>query len=165
MAESTISETQRIAAELQRMYEGPAWHGPSVLDSLRELSASQASVRPMPNTHSIYELTHHLGVWIGEVHSRLNGNPPGQPAEGDFPAPDTAVNEAAWRRVLARLDAHHANLLATLSTFDSNRLNEAVDPAAPPAQRQTFYVLLHGLVQHNAYHAGQIMLLRRGIGA
>jgi hypothetical protein len=29
----------------------------------------------------------------------------------------------------------------------------------------TYYILLHGLVQHNAYHAGQIMLLRRAIGA
>ena len=165
MPESRTTEIDRIADQLRRMYEGEAWHGPCVLESLRGISAAQAAARPMPNTHSIYELTHHIGAWIGEVRSRLLGNRPGEPPEGDYPAADTSVDEAAWNAVLNRLATHHTDLLATLSAFDPARLDEAVDPTVPPERRQTFYVLLHGLVQHNAYHAGQIMLLRRGMGA
>ena len=40
--------------------------------------------------------------------------------------------------------------------FPEARLDELV-----AGQRFNFYFLLHGIVQHNVYHAGQIVLLKR----
>lgn len=161
-----LTEVARISAELRRMYEGPAWHGPSVLESITELTAEQADARVAANTHTIYEITHHIAAWIGEVRARLLGKPSGEPADGDWPPADTRVGDSEWQLVRDRLETRHADLLVTLSSFDAARLGERVDaPREGPQGVATYYILLHGLVQHNAYHAGQIMLLRRALGA
>ena len=161
-----MSEIARIAAELRRMYEGPAWHGPSVSESVAGITAAQASARPLVGGHTIYELTHHIAAWIGEARSRLLGNRSGDPADGDWPPPNARIDQAAWREALARLAERQSEMLEALSGFDPARLGEIVDPDSPSAEgrRVTHYILLHGLVQHNAYHAGQIMLLRRALG-
>ena len=51
------------------------------------------------------------------------------------------------------------------SLTDPARLHESVGPArdAPLGTGVTFYGMLHGLIQHDAYHAGQIVLLKRAI--
>jgi uncharacterized damage-inducible protein DinB len=144
------------------MYEGPAWHGPCLRDALQGVTAQTAAARPLPAAHSIFELTHHIGAWIGEVESRLRGNPSGLPAEGDWPEAAT-VDESNWRDTVARVEARHASLMEFLRGLDPSRLDAIVDPNAAGASAQvTGYILLHGLVQHNAYHIGQITLLRKG---
>ena len=148
------------------MYEGEAWHGPSVMDALRGITADQARLRPVPNAHSIYELTHHMAAWIGEARSRLLGSRAKEPSEGDFPRKTATVDEASWRAVRDRLAAAHTALLDDLSRFDAGRLDERLDPSLPDAGgRVTSYILLQGVAQHNAYHAGQILVLRRAMGA
>jgi uncharacterized damage-inducible protein DinB len=152
-----------VIAELRRMYAGPAWHGPCLQDALRDVTARQAAARPLPAAHSIFELTHHIGAWIGEVESRLRGNASSDPADGDWPAAITVTDER-WRDTVARVETRHNSLIAFLRTLDAARLDAIVDANAPSPEQQrvTGYILLHGLVQHNAYHIGQIMLLRKG---
>jgi uncharacterized damage-inducible protein DinB len=157
-----MNETDRILDQLNRMYAGNAWHGPSLTEALQDVSAAQAAARPLAGGHTIFELTHHVAAWIGEVHDRLAGKTPGSPADGDFPPPDEHVDEAAWQRVRERLGTRHHALMDAVARFDPARLGQPVDPVKA-ADGVTFYQLLHGLVQHNAYHAGQMMLLRRGI--
>ena len=152
-----------LLADLRRIYEGNAWHGPSVLEAIGDVTARQAAARPVRDAHSIYEVTHHIAAWIGETTSRLQGNPPGSPADGDFPPRSTAVDDAVWSDCLGRLERRQAELLETISVFDADRLDEAVNPnnrkdADGPV---TFRALLSGLAQHSAYHAGQIVLLRK----
>ena len=154
-----------LLADLRRIYEGNAWHGPSVLEALQDVTTSQAAARPVPDAHSIYELTHHIAAWIGETTSRLQGNPPGSPADGDFPPRSTSVDDAVWTDTRARLERRQAELLEAVSGFDAARLDDAVNPKAPkdadaPA---TFRALLSGLAQHSAYHAGQIVLLKKAL--
>lgn len=160
-----MSEIQRISDQLHRMYHGDAWHGPSLSDALSGVSAAQAAARPLAGGHTIYELTHHVAAWMDEVHHRLLGHPPGSPADGDFPPPDARVDDAAWQAVRERLGARHEAVMAAVAGFDPARLDTLVDPSSrgQPGTGGTFYALLHGLVQHNAYHAGQILLLRRGL--
>ena len=157
--------TTDLLADLRRIYEGNAWHGPAVLGALGAVTAQQAAARPIRDAHSIYELTHHIAAWIGETTSRLQGNPPGNPADGDFPPPSMDVDDAAWADVLARLERRQAELLEAVSGFDATRLDDVVDPKnrRDTGAPVTFRALLSGLAQHSAYHAGQIMLLRKAL--
>jgi uncharacterized damage-inducible protein DinB len=157
-----MQERDRILEQMRRMYAGGAWHGPSLTEALDGVTAAQAAARPLAGGHTIYELTHHVAAWIGEVHDRLGGKVPGNPADGDFPPPDERVDDAAWRRMRERLESRHRALMDALPRFDPSRLEDPVDPAQGP-EGGVYYQLLHGLVQHNAYHAGQIMLLKRGL--
>jgi uncharacterized damage-inducible protein DinB len=160
-----MSELPRIAAEIKRMYAGEPWHGPGVLDVLTDVTAAQAAARPIASAHSIYELTHHMAAWIGEVLSRLRGNPTGDPADGDFPPPDDHVDDQKWRDTVDRLSHRHEELIEAVNAFDASRLDDTVDPSwkKESGLPVTYYAMLHGIVQHDAYHAGQIKLLRKAV--
>lgn len=162
-----MPELERIARELNRMYLGGAWHGPALMDVLRGVTAAQAAARPIPGAHTIYELTHHVTAWTDEVRERIRGRSPGMPDDGDFPPSGTTVDEAAWSALRERLEARYRDLMDALTTFDPSRLDDPVD--ATRERRgdggDTFYALLQGTVQHTGYHAGQIMLLRKALGA
>jgi hypothetical protein len=50
----------------------------------------------------------------------------------------------------------HDELLEAVSSFSESRLDETV-----PGASYSFYNMLHGLVQHDLYHAGQIAIMKR----
>ena len=50
------SEAARIADQLRRAFDGEAWHGDSLFEILKGVSAKQAAARPVANAHSIWEL-------------------------------------------------------------------------------------------------------------
>ena len=75
--------------------------------------------------------------------------------EQDWPAVRDC-SEAAWKLALADLEATHAKLRGAVASLDAARLNEKV-----PGEAYSIYFMLHGVVQHNLYHAGQIAILRK----
>jgi uncharacterized damage-inducible protein DinB len=157
-----MTEIERIADELHRAHEADPWHGPSALQVLDGVSAATASARPIPGAHSIWELVLHLIAWRGEVARRLEGGDPAEPAEGDWPSV-TETTEAAWARTLARLQESHERLAAAVRRLPETRLDEAVGRPRDAALGTgvTYYVTLHGVAQHDAYHLGQASLLKR----
>ena len=96
-----MNEVERIAARLQRLHDGDAWHGASVRDVLGGITSEQAAARLVPDVHTIWEILAHVTAWQDEVRRRLDGGAPGEPQAGDWPAVrDTSA--AAWDRALAR---------------------------------------------------------------
>lgn len=157
-----------LRSVLCRSYDGHSWHGPSLADVLDGVDARTALARPVPGAHSIWELTHHLMAWTREVTRRLDGEKPGEPREGDWPARDDGADgdvEARWRAVRDELTAARGALLAAVAAFPPGRLDERVGTSDDPAigEQATFAGMLVGLAEHNAYHGGQITVLRRAL--
>jgi hypothetical protein len=157
-----MSETERIAQQLEVTWKGDAWHGPGLSELTDGLTAKQAATHHVSEAHSIWELVRHLTGWLGEVGRRLDGSAPTEPAGGDWPDTGEVVEER-WVSVRAALGVAVADLAARIRGFDENRLDQAVGPQRDRAlgTGTTYYVMLHGAVQHNLYHAGQIALLRK----
>jgi uncharacterized damage-inducible protein DinB len=104
---------------------------------------------------------------MDETTQRLRGRAPGEPAAGDWPAPRTQTAEA-WEDAKADLARAHRELLHELASTSEQRLWETVGGQVRDRAEGTgtsFYVLLHGVVQHNVYHSAQIATLRRVIAA
>ena len=158
-----MAELEFLCDQLRRIHEGPAWHGPSLREAIEGLSAEQANYRPLSGVHSIGDLTHHVAAWEGEVERRITGHASGMPQEGNFPAEGTRLNADEWKALCARLDARCASMLSMLRSFDAARLSEILPTVE--AEPVSIRGMLNGLVQHNAYHAGQMVLLRRAQGA
>ena len=160
--EPLTTEVNRIGDELQRAMEGDPWHGDSASAILRGVDARMAAARPPGGAHSIWEIVRHMTAWTNEVARRLDGHPPGEPQEGDWPAPKGS-SEDDWQRDVATLTDANRRLIDKVRTIDEPALH------APPAERRdresgsgmTHYLTLHGLSQHHAYHAGQIAILKR----
>jgi uncharacterized damage-inducible protein DinB len=153
-----MMEAAGIADQLRRAFEGEAWHGDSVLEILKGVSAEQAAARPIKNGHTIWELVLHIAAWDGAVRRRMAGEAVELSDAENFP-PVTDTSEAAWSKTLAELRRVHEELIAAVSAMPEPRLYEMV-PGKEGAH-YTFYYMLHGVVQHELYHAGQITLLKK----
>jgi uncharacterized damage-inducible protein DinB len=154
-----MSEIDRILDQLNRAFEGHAWHGPSIKESLNGVTAAQAHARPLANAHSIWELVHHIAVWEDVGRRRLEGDPAEVPISSteDWP-PAEDVSEAAWEKSRAALERSHQALIDAISRVAESRLDEPILEG-----KSTVYVTLHGVIQHDLYHAGQIAILKKAL--
>jgi uncharacterized damage-inducible protein DinB len=165
VVKTATSEATRLADQIGRAHDGDPWHGSPVKAILDGVTHEQAARRPPNGAHSIWEVVLHMTGWRTEVARRATGEPAGEPAAGDWPAVGDAT-AARWQAALAALDAAHEQLIAVVSRLSDERM---LQPTNDPRHRElgtgvTYYELLHGIVQHDAYHAGQMSLLKKVLG-
>jgi uncharacterized damage-inducible protein DinB len=157
-----MSESARIIDQLERAHDGDPWHGSPIKDILKGVTAEEAARQPPNGAHSIWELVLHATGWRNEVARRAKGEPAGEPPAGDWPAVGDPT-PARWAAALAAFDASHDALVTVARGMSDDRL---LQPTNDPRNRPlgtgvTYYELLHGIVQHDAYHAGQIAIVRK----
>ena len=154
-----MAEIERIADQLRRAHNGEAWHGPSLEEILKDVTAAVAINRPIPASHSIWEIVLHIGVWESIVRRRLSGEVVlGLTPEQDW-QPVTDSSEAAWRSALDELRHGYEALQHAIAHLADRQLGEPV-----PGMGYSVYFMLHGAVQHTLYHAGQIAILKKVAG-
>ena len=149
------SEGARIADQLRRAFDGSAWHGPALLELLSDVDAATAAAKPVPEAHSIWELLLHIAVWDDAGLRRLSGKKWQPTGLANFPRV-TKPTEAAWRKAVTATKRTHDRLVRTVAALPDSRLRERC-----PGKRYDFYHLLHGIAQHELYHAGQIAILKK----
>ncbi len=151
-----MTEIERIVDQLQKAIGGRAWHGPPLMPLLSDVDAQQAVARPLKERHTIWELVLHINAWRDKVRRVLGGEEmESLPEEEDWPPVDD-TSEEAWEKTVEELKRVHEVLIEAVSGFSEDRLDETV-----PGASYTFYNMLHGLVQHDLYHAGQIAILKK----
>jgi uncharacterized damage-inducible protein DinB len=143
---------------LDEAYEKHAWHGPNLKGSLRGLGAQEASWRPGPDRHNIWEIAVHAAYWKYAIRRRLTGEKRGAfPLEGSnwFARPDVPTDKA-WRADVAMLEDQHRRLRATVAKLSPTALG-----VKPHGSKHPTDTLVSGGAAHDVYHAGQIQLLKR----
>jgi uncharacterized damage-inducible protein DinB len=151
-----MSEIRRIVDQLDRAMNGEAWHGPHLEELLKDVSAQQAAAHPVSGAHSIWELVNHIGSWNAILAERASGNAVAVTEQQDWP-PVTDTSAESWKRALDQMRASRAQLRNAIE-----KLNEAQLDDIAPGKDHSIYVMLHGGVQHDLYHAGQIAVLKKG---
>jgi len=136
------------------------WHGgPSPVGALRGVTAAQAAWRPTPRRKSVWELALHIAYWKYTVRRRLADGPqarfPRSPA--NFPAQPDPAYTAGWARDLALLKSEHERLVEVVRGLSETSLGDI----PPGGRRWTYGELVLGIAAHDAYHTGQIQLLKR----
>ena len=154
-----------LIEQLAATNAGEPWYGTSRAALLAGLTAEQAAEHSVPGVHSIWEEVLHMTSWTNEVCRRLAGHVPGTPHEGDWPQVGP-VSEVNWRAALDALDAAHARLLDAVRSVPPHRWTEPLARSQSGAQSGSISVagLVVGLAQHDAYHTGQVALLRKAAG-
>lgn len=154
-----MSEVERIADQVASGFRDGAWPSVSVRDVLRTLSPAEAAAHPVAGAHSAWEIALHLAFWHDAVRRRLGGEAVDYRAEEDWPAPGEAT-EPSWHAVLEGLDEGHRALVDAVRGLSPERLEEVV-----AGRSFTVYFMLHGVPQHDLYHGGQVVLLRKALRA
>lgn len=159
MTMAGATESGRIDEQLRLSFEGGAWHGPAVLQVLDGVGAEAASAHPIGAAHSIWELVLHLGGTYGLVLRRLQGDGRQLTPEEDWPAVVSQTAES-WQEAVRTLHGLNEELRQAVRVFPAERLDAPL-VAEPPYSAYTQFI---GITQHNLYHAGQVAVLRRGLG-
>jgi uncharacterized damage-inducible protein DinB len=150
-----VREIERITDQALKMFDGGAWHGPSVVEVLAGVDADLAAAHPIPGAHSIWELVLHLVATQAILLRRIRGETAGLRTE-EFWLAVPPASESAWAETVERLKQQEAELQQAIRAFPEERLE-----ARLMAEGSSAYDNFHGHVQHNAYHAGQIALLKK----
>jgi uncharacterized damage-inducible protein DinB len=151
-----LTEIERIVDLMERAFDGQAWHGPSAMELLSDVDPDQAAARPLKGRHTIWELVLHIAAWEIVVRGALSGeNVISLSEEEDWP-PIRSQSEAAWGQAVDELKRVHRGLVEAVSEFSESRLNDTVG-----GRSYSFYRMIHGVIQHDLYHAGQIAVLKR----
>jgi uncharacterized damage-inducible protein DinB len=139
---------------------GRSWHGGATpVGALRGVGAEQARWAPSPRRKSIWALALHIAYWNYAVRRQLEGGRRGEFPRGpsNWPRlPDTA-DDRAWAADVAVLREEHERLADAIDRFEPARL--AQRPAE--GKRWTYGEMILGIIAHDAYHTGQIQLLKR----
>src|SRR5207249_2324660 len=148
----------RILDQLKRAFGGEAWHGPSVKEVLSGVTAEADLARPLAGAHTIWEIVLHIAAWKRAGSRMLSGESVNMTPEQDWP-PVVDQSDAGWEQALQALEASQDELMLVIARFDDSELDLPVT-----GRPYSAYFLMHGIIQHDLYHAGQIAILRKGLG-
>jgi hypothetical protein len=157
-------DRETLLRAVREAYEGPAWHGPSVVTALRGVPAAAAARRVAPGRNTIWDLVLHLAYTRHRAALRLaraagQDAPPAFPRRlraSWFPEVPTDPGEASWRDDKALLAAYQQRLLEVLAGVTPDTLR-----ARRRGANRTIGDELLGVAFHDAYHAGQIRFLAK----
>jgi uncharacterized damage-inducible protein DinB len=128
------------------------------MDLIGDVNADSAAARPIAGAHTIWELVLHVTAWAEIARMRINDPATPEPTpEQDWP-PVGETSAAAWRAAVERLKESHRELAADVAQMDEARLHERVS-----GRDHAALIMLHGVVEHDAYHGGQIAVLKRAL--
>lgn len=136
------------------------WHGgASVLGALYGLSPDVAAWKPYPDRHSIWALALHVAYWNYAVRRRITEEERGGFPRGpsNFPSVPAEATKSAWKEDRTLVKKQHDLLVDVIKDFDPCRLDEH----AGSETKTTYADLITGIVLHDTYHAGQIVMLKR----
>ena len=148
-------ELELIQQQLTDIYDGNPWYGRSLKSILDEVVTKHAWAVKVNNNHNNTVLLYHIINWRLFTLSRFEKdalNTTLHFEENNFPA-FTQPTEAVWRNGLQSLAITQQHLVKKLQQNTDELLDNKV-----PGRDYNFRVLLNGIIQHDIYHIGQIMI-------
>lgn len=143
---------------VEESYSKKAWHGPNLRGSLRGLRVEEASWRPAPGRHNIWEILVHCAYWKYIVRRRILNERRGSfslTGSNWFKRPLVFTQEALSHDILL-LDETHQTMVLAIESLDTSALHRI-----PKNSKVNNEAIIRGIASHDVYHAGQIQLLKR----
>lgn len=140
---------------LNRVYDGYAWHGPSIMEVLKDFPEQKIGAGLGKSANAI-ALLGHMIAWRTFVIKRLQGDEIFEITEqANFPVIQNPGLED-WKNLVAELKSTQLLLLELIGKLQPGKLQEQV-----AGRNYTFEVLLHGIIHHDVYHLGQLALIKK----
>jgi uncharacterized damage-inducible protein DinB len=140
--------------QLATCYDRNGWFV-AVKNAVEGVTAEQAAWKPAGAQHSIWELISHINHDNNTYLQRFQGIEYNSPAANNDET-FISVNDS-WAAELERFE--------TIMTRWRELLKDAVDAKldelAPPKNKASWATVIANMNTHNAYHGGQILLLRK----
>lgn len=150
-----MSENKRISNLYQSVYNGEPWLEVTLAKTLKDVNAEQAYRKINPKLNTIWEIVNHLIQWRRNILKRVQGEITTTPDHNYF-VPVIDPSEAAWEQSLQSLEKSQESWNAFFLDFNDADLDKIY-----ANNNHTYYEHLHGIIQHDVYHLGQIVILKK----
>ncbi len=148
-----MKETKRIISLFEKLYEGNPWIDVNIAQTLHSISSQQASVRILDKSNSIWEIVNHMISWRLNVLKRIGGRVIKTPDNNYF-QPVTDKSDSAWLKTVEKFKDTEEKWIEMLKHFKAKYFSNTYSKNG-----LTYYEHIHGIIQHDAYHLGQIRLI------
>lgn len=151
-----------LVAQMTTCYDVNGWFV-ALKNGLEGLTAAEAVWKPEGADNSIWEIVSHLNFYNHAYVERFKGIDYKYPVD-DNDATFTAANDRSdqkWNAEVARLDAIMNEFRELIKQADESKFDQPVSAENPAKWK----ALISNINAHNAYHGGQIMLLRKMQGS
>ena len=160
-----MENTQRLVIMLKDLlleqftacYDKNAWFV-ALRNMLEGVTADEAVWKPEGSDNSIWETVSHLNYYNFAYVERFKG------IDYEYDVDDNDATftvgdatEEVWKAEIVRLDAIMNEFRDLIRNADGSKFNEPVSQT----NQASWATLISNINAHNAYHAGQILLLRK----
>jgi uncharacterized damage-inducible protein DinB len=150
-------EIQYIITNLQETLDGEPWFGRSLYSLFKEVDPTTVFVNPDEKGHALIELLYHMITWAQFVQNSLEGTPEKEVAwfeVNDWREIDPVIH--TWKNGVAEFKATNKRIIELLNQKDDTILSSTVR-----GRKYNVGYMLHGYIQHNIYHIGQIAYAKK----
>jgi|SRR5579859_5921854 hypothetical protein len=132
-------------------------------DVVRGLAPALRGEKIKGSPHTIWDLVEHMRIaqWDILEFSRHAKHVSPKFPEGYWPKPNTAPSDAGWKKSLAGFRHDLQEMKKLVEEADEEKLYAPIEHG----DGQTLLREALLVADHNAYHLGQVMLLRKMLGA
>ena len=149
-------EIDYYISEFESIYDGEPFYGKPLLMVLKEADPSLVFKKVHAKAHSAYEILHHVLAWRELLVKRLNGDTSSTiktDSEADWSALPAKQTATEWNALVRKVQQNQKEIISSLAKYEDEAIDKNFAGSAYPLR--TF---LHGQIQHDIYHIGQIAL-------
>jgi uncharacterized damage-inducible protein DinB len=152
---------KELREHLLKLLEGGEAHA-NFQHAFSELPEARRGVKPAGAPHSAWQLLEHLRIaqWDILEFSRNSKHVSPQFPEGYWPVSEAPPNAEAWEKSVAAVERDLAAMKKLVSNSKTDLFAQIAHGDGQTILREALL-----LADHNAYHLGQVVLLRRLLGA
>lgn len=150
---------RHLSGRLRRTITGPMWHGPSLREALEGMTVAEAVERPLRSMRTVWEIVLHVTARAERARLRMDGLGLEEPTpEEDWPKMPSPCSAAAWEQSQIQMANAYRSMAVRVCEVMSSGFLKVVEK-----QSYNIATMADGVAEHGAYHAGQIVLLRKEI--
>ncbi len=152
-----MNAKELLLEQFTACYDKNTWFV-ALKNTLEGVTAGEALWKPVGSDKSIWETVSHLNYYNFAYVERFKGEDYQYPAD-DNDATFTAgeATEEAWAAEITKLDAVMTEFRELIRNAEMSKFDEPVSKT----NQASWATLISNINAHNAYHAGQILLLRK----
>lgn len=153
------AEANPLIPELIKLLKGGSAHAP-FKDAVKGLPAELRGAKTKKLPYTIWQIVEHIRIaqWDMLEFSRDAEHESPEWPDGYWPKEPAPANDAAWRKSLKQIDSDLEEFIELLKTAD-------LYAPIPHGDGQTVLREALQIADHTAYHTGEIIVIRRLLGA
>lgn len=145
----------QIARHIRGVYSGGNWTDVNLKDSLAGISWQQATTK-VHSFNTIAALVFHMNYFVNAVLKVLEGNPLDAHDKFSFDLPPVQ-SEEDWEKLVNKVFSDAEKFAGLAEQLPESKLWKDFSEK----KYGSYYHNLHGVIEHNHYHLGQIVLIKK----